>query len=175
MRGMSLQSRWLCLLALGSLCALRVDSAHAEIYRCTIDGRLTFRDAPCPGQPAPPPGSPIQPGCYQVDYAGWESGRQLFIVKIDAAADGKLRMTEPGDASKSSLPMRRASADELRSTGRLLGFAADSGLVMEVPAGTPNQPALPIGLYRGRNPYRDASYFFYGFLANGFARPVACP
>ena len=149
--------------------------APADIYRCTIDGRITFRDAPCPSQPVPVPGTPIQQGCYMVDAAGWESGRQPFMVKMSAAGNGRYLMTEPGSAANSSVPMRRATADELQAADAMLRFAADSAIVLEVPKGTPNMPALPIGLYRGRNNYRDATYFFFGFLTNGAARPVACP
>lgn len=161
--------------ALATLVVLRPAVTQADIYRCTIDGRLTFRDAACPTQPAPAPGTPIQLGCYLVDAPGWESGRQPFVVKIGAGGGDKYVMTEPGNTAQTSLPMRRATPDELRAADAVLHLAADSAIVMEVPKGTPNMPALPIGLYRGRNQYRDASYFFFGFLANGAARPVACP
>ena len=117
-----------------------------------------MRDAAYPTQPAPVAGTPIQPGCYMVDAAGWESGRQPFMVKISAKGSDKYLMTEPGDASKSSLPMRRATPDVLRAAEAVLRLAADSAIVMDVPKGTPNMPALPIGLYRGRNQYRDAAY-----------------
>ena len=110
-----------------------------------------------------------------VDAAGWESSRQPFMVKISATGSDKYLMTEPDSTSQTSIPMRRATADELHATDAVLRLAADSAIVMEVPKGTPNMPALPIGLYRGRNQYRDATYFFFGFLANGAARPVACP
>ena len=46
---------------------------------------------------------------------------------------------------------------------------------MVVPAGTPNMPALPIGLYKGRDEYRDIRYFFFGYMANGWAKSVPCP
>jgi hypothetical protein len=160
---------------MATLAVLHPAVGQADIYRCMIDGRLTFRDAACPTQPAPVPGTPIQQGCYMVDAAGWESGRQPFMVKISNQGSDKYVMTEPGSTSKASLAMRRATADELRTADAVLRMAADSAVVLEVPNGTPNMPALPIGLYRGRNQYRDATYFFFGFLANGAARPVACP
>jgi hypothetical protein len=71
--------------------------------------------------------------------------------------------------------MRRAAPDELRDAARLLQFEVSDGMVLVVPAGTPNQPALPIGLYKGRDAYRDIKYFFFGFLSNGPAKPVPCP
>jgi len=162
-------------MALVVMALLRPAVARADIYRCTIDGRLTFRDAPCPSQPAPVPGTAIAQGCYLVNAAGWEGGRQPFTVKITATGNDRYLMTEPGSAANSSLPMRRATADELHAADGMLGIAPDSALVMVIPKGTPNMPALPIGLYRGRNQYRDATYFFFGFLANGAARPVPCP
>ena len=168
-------SKIACLFAVTALVALGPTKAQADIYRCMIDGRLTFRDAACPTQPAPVAGTPIQQGCYMVDAAGWESGRQPFMVKISAKGSDRYLMTEPGSTAQTSLPMRRATPDELRAADAVLRLAADSAIVMEVPKGTPNMPALPIGLYRGRNQYRDAAYFFFGFLANGAARPVACP
>jgi len=168
-------SRILSLFAVAAVVVLRPAVARADIYRCMIDGRLTFRDAACPTQPAPVPGTPIEQGCYLVDAAGWESGRQPFVVKISASGSDKYLMTEPGSTAQTSLPMRRATPDELRAADAVLRLAADSAIVLVVPKGTPNMPALPIGLYRGRNQYRDATYFFFGFLANGAARPVACP
>jgi hypothetical protein len=36
-------------------------------------------------------------------------------------------------------------------------------------------PALPIGLYKGRDEYRDIRYFFFGYMANGWAKAVPCP
>jgi len=50
-----------------------------------------------------------------VDAAGWESGRQPFMVKISAKESDKYLMTEPGDASKSSLP-----TGAIDITGRVL-------------------------------------------------------
>jgi hypothetical protein len=164
-----------CLLALAALGTFRPAVARADIYRCTIDGRLTFRDAPCPNQPAAPPGTVIAEGCYEVDAPGWESGRSRFVLKFSTAGKGRLAMTEPASDGKASVPMRRATPEELRAASALLKFAADAAVVMEVPKGMPNQPAIPIGLYRGRDQYRDDRYFFFGFLANGWARPVACP
>ena len=168
-------SRLACLLAVATLATLRPEPAQAEIYRCTIDGQLTFRDAPCPGQPATPPNAPMQAGCYLVDAPGWESGRQTFTMKISGTGIGRYLFTEPGDPSNTKLPMRIATADELRTAAKVLDFAPDAALVIEVPKDTPNMPQVSLGLYRGRNPYRDTTYFFLGYLANGVARPVACP
>jgi hypothetical protein len=172
MPAFSVFGRWL---ALATVVALAPAPAPADIYRCTIDGRLTFRDAPCPTEAAPPPGTPIRLGCYLVDSPGWESGRQSFILKISSTGHDKYQMTEPADAGKSTLAMRRATPDELRAVGTLLHFASDSAVVLDVAKGTPNMPAVPIGLYRGQNQYRDATYLFFGFLANGLARAVPCP
>jgi hypothetical protein len=151
--------------------------AHADIYRCTIDGRLTFRDKPCPDQKAQDgstAATPAMAGCYEVSSAGWESGRQVFVIRIAPAGAGKFSMVQQPDPSGTTLPMRHATAQELLAAKQLLKFPAEEAIVMEVPPGTPNMPAIPIGLYRGLDQYRDATYFFFGFLANGAAKPVAC-
>lgn len=152
--------------------------AGAEIYRCTIDGRLTFRDKPCPDQPAQAaaaaPGAAML-GCYRLETAGWESGRQVSILRFLADGPGQYAMVSPDDPAKTRLPMRRATPEELRLAGTALRFPATDGLVMVVPKDTPNMPALPLGLYKGTDAYRDTVYFFYGFMANGSARQVECP
>ena len=164
---------------LALICLLASGAAHAEIYRCVIDGLTTFRDRPCPpGEPqstSPTTKAPID-GCFSLEIPGWESGRSTALMRIAGSA-GHYTMTEvtkPGQGSP-PLPMRRARSGELRDATRLLEFEVSDGMVVVVPASTPNQPALPIGLYKGRDAYRDIKYFFFGFIANGPAKPVACP
>ena len=152
-------------------------AAQAEIYRCVVDGRTTFRDRPCApaeSQSTVTQGSDKMAGCYEINASGWESGRNIFTINLSTTAPGKFVMTQPGPDPNSRVPMRRASTTELRDATRLLQFAVTDAIVMEVPAGTPNQPAIPIGLYKGLDEHRDPTWFFFGFMSNGRATPVAC-
>ena len=152
-------------------------AAQAEIYRCVIDGRTTFRDRPCApaeSQSAVVQASDKMAGCYEVDSPGWESGRQFATINLTATAPGKFVLWQPGPDPNTKVPMRRASATELRDATRLLQFTVTDAIVMEVPAGMPNQPAIPIGLYKGLDEHRDPTWFFFGFMSNGRAKPVAC-
>ena len=87
---------------------------------------------------------------------------------------GSYAMTDFDPAKPEELPMRRATSAELRQVTEKMHFDASDGVVLEVPKGTPNMPALPIGLYKGRDEYRDTAYFFFGFLTNGKAKRIAC-
>ena len=165
--------------ALALICLLVSTAAQAEIYRCEIDGRTTYRDRPCPAgeqQSTALAAKPAFDGCYTIDTAGWESGRRTDLMRFSGSA-GHYTMTSvtPSGQKSDPLPMRRAAPNELRDATRLLQFEVFDGMVLVVPAGTPNQPALPIGLYKGRDTYRDVKYFFFGFLSNGAAKPVPCP
>ncbi len=83
-------------------------------------------------------------------------------------------MTQSGSDPRTIVPMRRASAAELRDATRLLKFTVTDGIVMEVPPGTPNMPALPVGMYKGLDEHKDQTWFFFGIMSNGRAKPVAC-
>ena len=160
-------------------CLLTSTAVHAEIYRCVIDGLTTFRDRPCPPgeqQSTAPSAKSALDGCFSIETSGWESGRVTTLMRIGGSADHYTMtdVTKPGQGA-APLPLRKATSGELRDATRLLQFEVSDAMVMVVPAGTPNQPALPIGLYKGRDAYRDAKYFFFGFLANGPAKPAACP
>jgi hypothetical protein len=164
---------------LALICLLVSTAVQADIYRCVIDGRTTFRDRPCPPgeqQSTARDAKPAWEGCYAIETSGWESGRRTDLMRFAGSA-GHYTMTSVTSAGQKSdsLPMRRAAPDELRDAARLLQFEVSDGMVLVVPAGTPNQPALPIGLYKGRDAYRDIKYFFFGFLSNGPAKPVPCP
>ena len=166
-------------IALVLTCLLAGTAAQADIYRCVIDGRTTFRDKPCPPgeQPSTTHGSnPVIEGCFAVESAGWESGRQAELMRF-GGSEGHYTMSSatPAGPQSAVVPMRRASAAELRDAARLLKFEVIDAMVWVVPPDTPNQPALPVGLYKGRDAYRDLSYFFYGFFASGPAKPVPCP
>ena len=152
-------------------------AAQAEIYRCVIDGRTTFRDRPCASaesQSMVVQATDKMAGCYEIDSPGWESGRQIYTINLSATAPGKFVLWQSGPDPNTKVPMRRASAAELRDATHFLGFAVTDAIVMEVPAGMPNQPAIPIGLYKGLDEHRDLTWFFFGFLSNGRAKPVAC-
>jgi len=113
-------------------------------------------------------------GCYEINSPGWESGRQIYTINLSAIAPGKFVLWQSGPDPDTKVPMRRASAAELRDATHFLGFTATDAIVMEVPAGMPNQPAIPIGLYKGLDEHRDLTWFFFGFMSNGRAKPVAC-
>jgi hypothetical protein len=152
-------------------------AAHAEIYRCVIDGRTTFRDRPCASaasQSMVAQANDKMAGCYEVNSPGWESGRQIYTINLSATAPGKFVLWQSGPDPNTKVPMRRARATELRDATRLLQFSVTDAIVMEVLAGMPNQPAIPIGLYKGLDEHRDPTWFFFGFMSNGRARPVAC-
>ena len=161
------------------LCLLATTTAQAEIFRCTIDGRTTYRDRPCPPgelQATRPGSKSALEGCFALETSGWEGGRSTSLMRIANSA-GHYTMTSLDDKGRDTavLAMRRATPAELRDATRLLEFDAIDGLVLVVAAGTPNRPALPIGLYKGRDAYRDLRYFFYGYLSNGWAKPASCP
>ena len=151
-------------------------SASADIYRCQINGHTTFRDRPCQrAEPAPAQPADAMTGCYRVDAPGWESGRNVYVVKIAAKGGGRFEWTDPTVKTAPAIPMRRASAQELLLVTKLLRFPATAGMVMDVPKQTPNQPPVPLGLYKGKDDYLDTVYAFYGFLANGMAKRTSCP
>lgn len=161
------------------LCLLATTTVQAEIYRCEIDGRTTYRDRPCPaGEKHSMKSAPAKAweGCYAIEVAGWESGRSVSLMRITGSG-GQYTLSDLPETSRkpTTLPTRRATPGELRDATRGLGFEVFDALVMIVPAGTPNQPAIPIGLYKGRDAYRDIRYFFFGFLGNGPAKPAPCP
>jgi hypothetical protein len=161
------------------ICLLASATAQADIYRCVIDGRTTFRDKPCPPgelQSTTRDANPVIEGCFVVETPGWESGRQTELMRFGGSA-GHYTMSSavPSGPQSAVVPMRRATAAELRDAARLLKLEVTDAMVWVVPPGTPNQPALPIGLYKGRDAYRDVSYFFYGFFSSGPAKPVPCP
>lgn len=152
-------------------------AAQAGIYRCVIDGRTSFRDRPCApeeSQSTVAQATDRMEGCYQVNGSGWESGSQVFTINLASTAPGKFTLTQPGPDSKARVPMRRADGAELREATRLLKFTVTDAIVMEVPPGTPNQPAIPIGLYKGLDEHHDPAWFFFGFMSNGSAKPIAC-
>jgi hypothetical protein len=166
-------------IALVLTCLLAGTAAQADIFRCVIDGRTTFRDKPCPPgvqQSKSRDANPVIEGCFAVDTPGWESGRHTELMRFGGSA-GHYTMSSavPAGPQSAVVPMRRATPGEILDATRLLGFEVTDGMVLVVPPGTPNQPALPIGLYRGRDAYRDLGYFFYGFFSSGPAKPVPCP
>ncbi len=69
-------------------------AAQAEIYRCEMDGRTTFRDRPC--APTESQSTVKQPsdsmtGCYEVNAPGWESGRNIYTLKLTRTHPARLR------------------------------------------------------------------------------------
>lgn len=164
---------------LALICLLAGTATHADTYRCVIDGRTTFRDKPClPGEQQSTTGDsrPTMDKCYAVEMAGIEGGRQTELMRIDGS-DGRYTMSsvQPGGSKPAVVPMRRATSAELRDAARLLKLEVTDAIVMVVPAGTPNQPAIPIGFYQWRDAHRDPVFFFYGFFSSGPAKPVPCP
>ncbi len=162
--------------------------AAADIYRCEIDGKITFRDRPCPQaaeQAVIEKGSPgIPMGCYVMDAQVFWGRPTTLVLRVERGADtafGVSILEQEGTPKDKvdSIGMRLAAPTELRRASGFLKAPVSRGIVMSAasgwPASTETQLPLPLGVYQTEDAYRDRIYYAYLGLAKGLARPADCP
>lgn len=148
--------------------------AAADIYRCQIDGRTTFRDRPCPaGQAGELPSASASgwAGCYRVETHGYETGKVTDLMRVSGNA-GHYQLDVPNAPSggPQGIALRRATVTELGLMGKNLKAEALDGLV----ADSQDHAQVFMGLFKVRDEYRDAKYFFFGYFSSGWATPTTC-
>ena len=136
-----------CILILGSFgCAH--SALAAEVYKCTVDGKIQYQGKPCEGS-SPPALTQAEArsslvGCYVTPMKGMEEG---IVVRRGTNSPYELVFTE-GKKSQ-ALPLKLATPQELQQISSAFGVDVGEGLSMKWPPDTPNQ--RPVGLYRGRD------------------------
>jgi hypothetical protein len=162
---------------LGAACLLHAGGAGATIYRCTVKGKVSYRDVPCGSKEKQTRlGQGELAGCYQIDDIGeWDGGSGRWVIRI--AADGEtyqLREYFPADepsarqTDPASVAMRRATLDELDAVALQYHVKATSGFVLDAP-GTGIMGLFNIWDHDGQVQLIGLFAF-----ANGQAERVAC-
>jgi hypothetical protein len=152
-------------------------SASAAVYKCVNDGKLSYQDHPCDNssdatklQIGPAESSLI--GCYEADFYA-ESGTQTARYKLISVGNGEFKLNSIGSADTTSIPMKKATPEELKVVRE--GFHIDvmEGVSMKWEKGTPNQK--PVGIYKSIDEKGKTVYLAFFFLANGMAKKTTCP
>lgn len=173
--------RWGSALLLGGLLLLASGSAAAEIYRCTVKGKISFRDKPCAPNERQTrlSQSGALAGCYTIDDSPiWDGGSGSWLVRIGASgADYELReirsAEDKGETGRevASVPLRRATLEELDTVAAQMRLKVTSGFVLQLPA----TDGKVYGLF---NSWDDAGRLRlvgnFSFV-NGYALRAACP
>ena len=81
---------WSVVVAAASFCC--TVAAHAEVYRCTANGNVTYRDTPCDRPSVPPllqqappqPAVPLAPVAGKPDFYGGWSGQAQYQATINS-------------------------------------------------------------------------------------------
>jgi hypothetical protein len=159
-----------CLLILGALgCAH--SALAAEVYKCTVDGKIQYQGKPCEGSgplasTQPDPRNSLV-GCYTTPMKGMEEG---IVVRRGTNSPYELVFTE-GKKSQ-ALALKPATTQELQQISSAFGVDASEGLSVKWPPDTPNQK--PVGLYRGRDRSGKEVVLAYFFFDSGFATKTPC-
>ena len=159
-----------CILILGSFgCAH--SALAAEVYKCTVDGKVQYQGKPCEGS-APPPLTQAEAksslvGCYVTPMKGMEEG---IVVRRGTNSPYELVFTE-GKKSQ-ALALKPATTQELQQISSAFGVDVGEGLSMKWSPDTPNQ--RPVGLYRGRDRAGKEVVLAYFFFDSGYATKIPC-
>ena len=165
---------------LATLVLLQAGGAGAAIYRCTENGRISYRDKPCAAsEKQTRMGQGVLAGCHEIeDVSEWTGGSGTWIIRI--AADGEdyqLREHFPAadpaarQADPQSVALRRATLDELDAVGLQFRLKATSGYVLDMP----DAGAGTMGLFNTWDHSGTVQLVGLFSFANGPARRVACP
>jgi hypothetical protein len=159
-----------CLLILGSLGGAHSVMA-ADVFKCTVDGKIQYQGMPCEGSASSPRTSPeslsSMVGCYATPIKGMEEG---VVVRRAANSPYELVFTEGKNSQV--LPMKPATIQEMQQISGAFGVNVTEGLSMKWPADTPNQ--RPVGLYQGRDREGKEVVLAYFFFDSGFATKSPC-
>jgi hypothetical protein len=165
--------------ALLAMLALACCDVQAGIYRCTANGRTTFRDKPCDAsekQSVISQDNSRFAGCFGVDDSlAWEGGGGSWVLRVDHTDAGYVlrdfTAKGSGKLQAANVPMHRATPDELDRASQLLRFRTTSGVVAELPerGGTPN------GLFHIWDADGNVRLVAAMPFVNGFAVRGACP
>ena len=107
-------------------------------------------------------------GCYSTDITGLEGG-----FALQPAANGDFTLDAGRGKDLVSLPMKTATAAELRLVSENFHLALSEGVSMKWPPGTPNQ--RPVGVYRGRDGSGKDVVMGYFFFGAGVLVKKGCP
>lgn len=149
-------------------------AAHAELYRCTIDGKATVRDRPCPDpitqHPAPGVQQPFT-GCYYVSAPGGGYSFKPFRVRLAPGSASRYALSFLDDADPTkAVTFRPATEQETRLIAGATGLRPEAALIADSP-----QADIRVSLTRYRNEYNDLAYLFMGPFSAGPAQPIRCP
>jgi len=159
-----------CFLILGTFWCARFASA-AEVFKCTVDGKVQYQGKPCEGA-APPAPTPAEArsslvGCFVAPMKGMEEG---FVVRRATKSPYELMVTEGKNSV--ALPLKLATPQEMQQISTGFGIDVSEGLSMKWPPDTPNQ--RPVGLYRGRDRRGKEVVLAYFFFDSGYATRSPC-
>lgn len=155
---------------------------HAELYKCTKDGKISYQQQPCENsskelkkdiKTSEIKYSVAMLGCYEVLFPGWESGSHTVKYSIKNVDRGKFELIDLNSKGKTTLPMKQATSEEITLLSKGLHLDINEGVSVVWNQGTPNQK--PIGMYKGKDNKGNEIYFAYFFFSNGLAKKVACP
>ena len=162
-----------------ALLALLSSSAHAELFKCVENGKASYQDKPCAVSSKTEvmsigPAKSSLTGCYEVDFPGFDSAAPHSIERWRIATTDAEEYTlhSLAESKQPPLRMKKATADELKAIAGAFGFRVTDGLSMKVDKETPNQK--PVGLYRVIDGAGKPQVFAFFFMANGFAKSIAC-
>lgn len=152
--------------------------ANADLYKCANGSKSSYQDHPCDGESKTTllqkNHTRSMAGCYSIDFKKWEIGTKNERFRVTSIGNGEYTMDGIGKKpSGSSIPMKTATADELREVGDAFKFSAKDGISIKWNKDTPNQK--PIGFYRGTDSQGQAIILAFFFLENGLAKEIPCP
>jgi Domain of unknown function (DUF4124) len=151
--------------------------AHAAVFKCVSDGKVSYQDHPCDKAsetiklPIGPAESAMA-GCYEVDFYA-EAGTQTERYQLKGIGNDEFKLDSVGGKEKTSLSMKKATSEEMKSVGASFHLDIKEGVSMKWEKGTPNQK--PVGLYKGVDAEKKNVILVFFFLSNGLGRIVPCP
>jgi hypothetical protein len=149
----------------------------ASLYKCSRNGQSSYQDSPCDhtsSQTKLQPGG-VNPmlGCYVARFPAWESAgtghSETFEILAITGSEYRLQFRE--EKNKQSIPMKRATPEELRAVSEGFNAHFSDGISMKWPQGTPNQK--PVGVYKGKADGKSVIFAFF-FMSNGLAERTEC-
>ena len=154
--------------------------AEAAIYRCTQEGRVTYRDRACePSEKQERLDQGPLAGCFEIeDVREWEGGSGTWMVRL--AADGEnyilreyFSVDDPASRKEDpeSASLRRATLEELDAVALQYHLKVTSGFVVDVPGAGP----APMGMFNTWDAAGDLKLVGLFLFVNGLARRATCP
>lgn len=103
-------------------------SAHADIYKCTKDGAVSFQEMPCAGANVQSTHIESRASEYFVGCFETTDSRVSQIIEVRANGAGAYQLVDERNPLGSGIVLKKATSDELLAVSNGLHIKIDDGL-----------------------------------------------